>query len=90
MSNIKCTKCVNTVTDEEKNYFDENDIIACIGGGYLCKSHWCECMPQNTPWKWLTECSVCGNAICKTCKCETARSMVCSDCYECLNKGNRI
>lgn len=86
-----CSKCAEILTDEEREFFDKNDIIGMTGCKYLCKSHWCECMPEATPWRYLTDCGVCGGTVCKTCKCETNMGcVVCSDCYDCLHNGKRI
>lgn len=89
--NPKCDKCSNQLTNEEFDFFENNDLIKNLGCKYLCKSHWCDCMPNTTPWKYLTGCSVCGKTICKTCKYETGYgSTICDDCLQCLYKGGKI
>jgi hypothetical protein len=83
----KCDICSNALTTEEIDYFKQHDLIRYLDCGYLCKKHWCECMPNQTPWKWLIQCGICDNYICKTCK---RYESMCSECYDCLCSGGRI
>lgn len=64
---MKCNKCDNIITEEEKIYIEKNKLQD-ICNGYLCKNHWCKCMPKSTPWSYLMPCDICDGMICKTCK----------------------
>ncbi len=84
---LKCSKCYKHLTEKELQYFDENPdsgisntLIVCEG--YVCKKHWCECMPKSTPWSYLRTCGICeNNYICKTCKYITNSGItICEDC----------
>jgi len=37
--NPSCAKCTELLTDEERDFFDKNDIIGMTGSKYLCKLH---------------------------------------------------
>lgn len=88
---MNCTKCSNKLTEEELKFFNENVLLR-ITNNYLCKLHWCECMPDATPWKWLNTCSICDKGICNACKNYTINNnnTICSDCYVCLINNRRI
>lgn len=54
----------------------------------LCKSHWCKCMPDTTPWNWVNHCSDCENIICKSCWClGKSGDRICSNCH---SRENRL
>jgi len=89
--NPSCHICDETLTDDELTYFNENDLTILTENEYRCEKHWCPCMPKMTPWKYLTSCDICENAICKTCKRESFKgNLLCDDCYDCLNSRGRI
>lgn len=47
----------------------------------LCKQHYCSCLPQTTPWNWVTRCDVCSeNIVCKACKNERSGLIICRSC----------
>lgn len=78
-----CNQCQEPLTDEELDYYKKNDLIKDLGCDYYCTTHWCACMPEITPWKYLIQCNSCGTAICRSCKSDTNYGgMFCSDCYE--------
>jgi len=79
-NNPNCNKCNTNLTDDEFNYFQDNELV--LYAGYLCNKHWCKCMPKNTPWKFLTECNLCGHMVCKTCKKESGFGCImCNNCF---------
>jgi len=64
-----CSKCHIKLTPEEIRVCDEGDVPYLSNNSeYRCKDHWCDCMPESTPWKWLNDCEICDHTICKTCK----------------------
>jgi hypothetical protein len=85
MTDINCTICSNSLTTYEQNYFNENELW------YIkphCQKHWCECMPQSTPYKWLIDCYVCDTIVCKSCIGDCSKRL-CQVCYDCLKQGHR-
>lgn len=49
----------------------------------VCANHYCECMPESTPWRWIIKCYNynCSNSICKTCYAiGTNSNYICRDC----------
>jgi len=48
----------------------------------VCKKHWCPCMPDVLPWRWIELCEVCGkNPVCKSCKYYNIYGyIVCNNC----------
>lgn len=63
---IKCIRCGNILTEEEKIYIEKNELQD-FCDGYLCKNHWCICMPKSIPWNYLIPCIICNQMICKSC-----------------------
>ena len=46
---------------------------------FVCKNHYCRCMPKLMPWSWVTECDKCNkNYICRSCACQNT----CQNTYE--------
>jgi len=86
----KCCICLNDLTDEEKKYNDDNkEEIFSIQNGYICRSHWCQCMPVSTPWRYLCQCASCDNYVCKEChRIGEEHETICEDCYNKLYNGN--
>lgn len=92
----KCSKCYQSLTEEELQYFNENTtsgisetLLVCEG--YVCRKHWCECMPESTPWSYISSCEICGdNYICKNCK-HHAKSglMICEECNDRLKNRDK-
>lgn len=83
---IICTKCSDPLDAEAIEYCQQNlSELRDIGIGYICQSHWCDCMPRTTPWRYLTNCTVCGDSVCKSCKTETrGGGLICAECREYL------
>ena len=78
-TDAQCVRCSDFLSFSEKQYLDKNDLTYILGG-YLCKRHWCTCMPHNTPWSYVRDCSLCKNSICKTCKRTDGQYYICEDC----------
>ena len=58
----KCIICHEQLSDEEVEVSKEADF-------FLCNKHWCECMPQHTPWSYVVICPSCyEKTFCKSCK----------------------
>jgi hypothetical protein len=67
-SNVKCSSCDNILYKFEKDYLESHKLID-LCRGYLCKEHWCDCMPESTPWSYIRQCDACQNKnLCKSCK----------------------
>jgi hypothetical protein len=80
---IKCFTCDQFLTQDEYDFYKTNELIEQLHCHYYCKQHWCECMPQTTPWAWLTPCSICHQVVCKSCKYIAYGGLTtCSDCYQ--------
>jgi len=46
---------------------------------FVCKNHYCKCMPKMLPWRWINKC--CDNYICKGCCYENnLGEYVCQNC----------
>ena len=74
-----CKLCQKLLNKEELKYCDDNWGTELQYIGYHCSTHWCSCMPKETPWKWLTPCYICDKMMCKTCiGCSSKR--LCVDC----------
>ena len=81
MSRPKCNKCPNFLKNDEISYFCNNPQVLLINN-YICKNHWCVCMPSKQPWNFIFECAVCDNNICKTCKFITKKGLsLCDTCH---------
>jgi len=88
---IPCDKCDKLLTSDEAKFIKKHDLTRYTDfNRHLCSLHWCACMPDSTPWSYLTGCSVCEKGICKTCRYPSRNFTMCSDCGDCLEKGNRI
>jgi len=50
----------------------------------VCKKHWCECLPEETPWRWVHTCPKCNKRmICKSCYWQGKEDIrICSVCGE--------
>lgn len=46
----------------------------------LCSKHWCSCMPEDLPRKYLTSCDVCNRIHCKNCICTYCDEQHCVNC----------
>ena len=49
---------------------------------FVCKNHYCKCMPKLLPWRWITLCNKCNyNCVCKSC-CQEDKDgkFVCKNC----------
>lgn len=89
-----CVKCNNKLTDEELDFFNKNEItlddnLWIYGGGYICKNHWCKCMPKSSPHKSLSNCDKCDRHICKSCRYEKYCTCIvytvhtlCDECFD--------
>lgn len=59
----KCMICYTKLDEEEIRVCSNTDYI------FVCKKHWCNCMPDRTPWSYVVRCSECSDkTYCKTCK----------------------
>ena len=74
---MSCEICHTTLTDKElipyyKDNIPSKDTIErdqTFGRVFVCEKHYCMCMPQLTPWKWIQYCDKCReNLVCKTCR----------------------
>ena len=85
-SELTCIRCGDNLDDDSIDYYRiKHDWLLEIGSGPLCQNHWCECMPDSTPWKYLTGCVICNKSICKSCKTETkGGGLICTVCRELL------
>lgn len=89
LKGINCLQCNKQLNEEEYDYNVANPGLHGYLNfdqwgktpGYLCSKHWCECMPNGTPWSWLNKCDTCGTPICKTCKNSGDKGTICSECY---------
>ena len=59
----KCMICYKKLDDEEIQVCSKTDFI------FVCRQHWCSCMPDRIPWSYVVRCSeCCEKTFCKTCK----------------------
>lgn len=77
----QCFICKLNLTEEELQYYPS------VGEQILlCKKHWCNCLPGETPWRWVNRCDLCEkNIICKSCYSISGNDIVCKKC--CFKKG---
>lgn len=74
-------KCIFLPKDPLREFF-----------GWVCEDCFCECMPKDTPWRFLSVCEICKNKrICKGCKRELdVCTICCDDCFWKMEKSKRV
>jgi len=78
----QCTHCKSFLDYTEYLMYKRDPKLIKTTDGYVCKSHWCECMPENPPHDYLQPCDRCkATYICRGCKVfGGASDRICCNC----------
>lgn len=81
-----CNICREKLTSEDiKNLKITEDCIheGKIYGVLVCQKHYCECMPERIPTKWICKCATCDDYLCNSCGYYIENDVIV--CYDCAN-----
>jgi len=84
---MECLVCHNKLTDDDLVAYKNWSADQLSGLVLVCKAHWCNCMPDTTPWRWVHYCDTkyCRNTICKSCYHSSDDGQICYDCAQTNN-----
>jgi hypothetical protein len=85
-NNMCCVKCDTKLSVKEIDFYLHQQKFTDEWFINLCEKHWCKCMPETTPWRYLTQCANCSANICKSCKYNTETGeIVCENCFNIIS-----
>ena len=68
----KCIICHQILNYEELE-------VSSRGRLFLCRQHWCDCLPDKKPWNYVYRCVECGEkTFCKACKAYSKDGWICN------------
>ena len=86
MNKLECQVCLVELTQEDiTNLRLEEDDDCSIR---VCKNHYCLCLPDMTPNKWIEKCGICDKYMCKSCGGHevTDNLTICDKCYHVIER----
>lgn len=84
MNDPLCQICQTKLTQEDVTNLRIDDGYSIM----VCKNHYCACLPDSTPYKWIEQCSICANYMCKSCGGYDLNGnlSICSKCHHVIER----